>query len=257
MKKISVLFAFLALLFADLALAQGLAVVTSVTGSAQVQTGSASPRALRQGDEVRQGDTVATAARSSLVLKFDDGEVAALSQNSRMTITAYQYQPEARTGNVLLSLITGGMRAITGLIGHTQPERVAYRAAATTIGIRGTTVDIVTDGGDKVVVTVSEGVISISYAGKTATVAAGQGALAADNTITTGTAASIFSQLTPAMQDGIRNLDALISAINAAGAGEPRQGGDEGVGQATAGPTGGPTVTIGNSTGGGGSSSQH
>lgn len=163
-KKVSVLLAFVALLFADLALAQGAAVVTTATGTAQTQTGSGTPRALRVGDRVLQGDTVSTGAGSSLVLKFDDGEVTALSQNSRMTITAYQYEPTSQKGNMLLSLVTGGMRAITGLLGRNTPDRVAYRAATTTIGIRGTDVSIATDG-TNVVISVTSGEIIVTFNG--------------------------------------------------------------------------------------------
>jgi hypothetical protein len=164
-KKLSVLFAFVALLFAQFALAQGFGVVTNLVGMANVQTGRDTPRALRMGDEVRQGDTISTGANSSVVLKFDDGEVAALTQNSRMTITAYQYEHTSGNGNILLSLVTGGMRAITGLLGHAHPDRVAYRAATATIGIRGTDVSWATDGQD-VVVAVNSGTITLTVAGQ-------------------------------------------------------------------------------------------
>ncbi len=70
-----------------------------------------------------QGDTVFTGPASSVVLKFDDGQVAALSANSRMQVTAYAYNPETRTGNVLLSLVVGGMRA------HHRPHRPQPAAA--------------------------------------------------------------------------------------------------------------------------------
>jgi hypothetical protein len=260
MKKLSVLLAFLTLLFAGFALAQGAAVVTSVTGSAQVQTGSSAARSLRQGDEVRQGDTVATAANSSLVLKFDDGEVAALTQNSRMTITAYQYQPEARTGNVLLSLITGGMRAITGLIGRTQPERVAYRAATTTIGIRGTDIDVVTDG-TNVAVHVHDGIITFTYQNQTVTVNAGQAAFTNNGRLTEGAMSQIRGQVGPNLQASFGGLDGLIEAINAAAPGQAR-GGSQGQGQGQGqGMSSAPPVYIGTPStapggGGGGSASQ-
>ena len=54
MKKLSVFLALFALFFAELALAAG-AVVTSTTGTVSVQTGQASPRTLRTGDQVAQG----------------------------------------------------------------------------------------------------------------------------------------------------------------------------------------------------------
>jgi len=172
MKKISVLLALLALFCANLAFAAG-AIVTSLNGSAQVQTGSQTPRTLREGDTVNQGDTVFTGGASSLVLKFDDGQVAALTSNSRMTVTGYQYNATASSGSVLLSLITGGMRTITGLIGHRNPSNVTYRAATATIGIRGTDVTFATQG-NEVLVTVSDGSVSVTIDGKSYTVSAGQ-----------------------------------------------------------------------------------
>src|SRR5882672_4797013 len=168
MKKISVLLALMALFFTDLALAAG-AVATSVTGAVQVQTGTGAPRPVRQGDEFLQGETISTGANSAAVLKFDDGQVVALTSNSRMTITAYQYNPATESGNMLLSLVTGGMRAITGLIGRRTPNQVAYRAATATIGIRGTDGTIVTNGTD-VVVTVNDEVMTITMGNQVLTV---------------------------------------------------------------------------------------
>lgn len=214
MKTISVLLALMALLFTDLALAAS-AVVTSLTGSVQVQTGSATPRTLRQGDEVAQGDTIATGPASSVVLRFDDGQVAALTANSRMQITAFTYNAPARTGNILLSLVVGGMRAITGLIGHNQPNNVNFRAATATIGIRGSDGMIVTDG-TSVVVTVTDGAFTFTYAGETIVIPAGRGAFGADGRVTPGTAAEIFNRLPPAFQNAIGGLQGLTEAINAA-----------------------------------------
>ena len=227
MKKISVLLAFLAMTFAGWAFANS-AVVTSTTGVAQVQVGTAAARALRVGDEIQQGATVSTGANSSLVLKFDDGQVAALTSNSRMAITAYQYNAQSGAGNVLLSLIDGGMRAITGLIGKRNPERVAYRAATATIGIRGTDVTIATSKGD-VTVTVTEGVITFTFAGKTIVIPAGQGVNARkDGNFQTGAAAQIFQQLPPELATDVNGLAGLQAAIERAAAGTPRSGGEDG-----------------------------
>jgi hypothetical protein len=221
MKKLSVLLALMALAFAEAAFATG-ATVTSLTGTAQVQSGTAAPRALRQGDEVVQGDTVSTGAASSVVLKFDDGQVAALTANSRMQVTAYAYNPQARTGNVLLSLVVGGMRAITGLIGHNQPSNVNFRAATATIGIRGSEGDMVTDGANAVSVTVSSGEFTFTYEGRTVNIPAGRGAFGADGKVTEGTAQEIYNRLPPAFRDALSGLQGLIDAINAAGPGTPK-----------------------------------
>jgi hypothetical protein len=252
MKKISVLLALFALAFTELAFAS--AVVTSLTGTVQVQVGSAQGRSLRQGDRVNQGDTVSTGSASSVVLRFDDGEVAALTSNSRMTITSYQYNPSAGTGSVLLSLLDGGMRAITGLIGKNSPDRVSYRAATATIGIRGTDVTIVTSSGN-VVVSVNDGVISFTFNGQTVVIPAGQAVHARpDGTMSRGSINQIQSQLsqTPAGQAILTALGGIVgltNAINQAFPGTPPRG-DQ---QPGTGPTTGPTPgTPGGPPGGGG-----
>jgi hypothetical protein len=173
MKKISVLLGLLALFCVHLAFAAGGALITSLNGTAQAQTGSAAPRTLREGDTVYQGDTVITGSGSSVVLKFDDGQVAALTGNSRMTVTNYDYNASSGGGNVFLSLITGGMRTITGLIGHRNPSNVTYRAATATIGIRGTDVTFATQG-NEVVVEVTDGSVTVSVNGTSYTLTKGE-----------------------------------------------------------------------------------
>lgn len=223
MKKLSVFLALLALFFADLALAAG-AVITSTTGSVSVQTGQASARPLRTGDQVAQGDTVITGANSAAVMKFDDGQVVAMTANSRMQVTAYQYNPQTESGNVLLSLVSGGMRAITGLIGRRAPNQVAYRAATATIGIRGTDTTIATADGN-VVVTVSEGAVSFSFQGQTLTINAGEAVLARPGQpVVRGTVAQVTAQAPAAIQQAVQQQAALITAVNNANPGQPPQG---------------------------------
>lgn len=234
MKKLSALLALWVLLFAGLALANT-ATITAARGTVQAQAGTAPARVLRVGDLVRQGDTVITGAASSAVLRFEDGQVSALTANSRMTITAYQYNPQTQSGNILLSLIDGGMRAITGLIGNRTPSNVAYRAASATIGIRGTDVTIVTAQGN-VVVTVNAGVISFQRVnvttgqpiGQPTTVNAGEAAAAlASGQVSTGTAAEVAATVAAALPPAISAelqastsaMDQLAGAIQAAASG--------------------------------------
>ena len=219
MKKLAAFVALVTLFFAGLALANT-ATLTAVTGSVQAQAGTAPARALRTGDVVRQGDTIVTGQGSSAVLKFEDGQIAALTANSRMTITAYQYNPTSQSGNVLLSLIDGGMRAITGLIGRRSPDNVAYRAATATIGIRGTDVTIVTAQGN-VIVTVTEGVISFAFPGKPAVVIpAGQGVNArTDGSFQQSAIATILSTLSPAESAAIGGITTLSAAVTQAASG--------------------------------------
>jgi hypothetical protein len=253
MKKISVLLALFALAFTEFVFAS--AVVTSMTGTAQVQVGSGTARPLREGDRLNQGDTISTGAASSVVLKFDDGSVSALTANSRMTITTFQYNPQTSTGNVLLSLLDGGMRALTGLIGKNSPDKVSYRAATATIGIRGTDVTIVTAAGN-VVVSVTDGAVSFTFNGQTVTIPAGQAVHARpDGTFSRGTINQIQSQLsqTPLGNQvlaALGGLSGLTNAINQAAPGTPPR---QSPPQPGTGPATGPTPgTPGGSSGGGG-----
>lgn len=238
MRKISVLLALAVLFVAHAAFAK--AVVTSATGNVQAQAGTGTARALRLGDEVNQGDTVSTGPASSVVLRFEDGQVAALTANSRMTVTAYQYNAQARSGNILLSLVTGGMRAITGLIGRAAPDRVSYRAANATIGIRGTDINVATVR-DIVVAIVTEGEISVTIGDKTYIVKAGEGINArTDGTFQRGAAEEIVRQLPPDLVILINGVNGLAAEIRRAAQGAVRF---DGTPNSPAGPQGG-----GNST---------
>jgi len=239
MKKISFLLALVAGLATQLALA-GAAVVTNLNGTAQVQSGTAAPKALRLGDEVNQGDSVSTGADSGVVLKFDDGEVATLTANSRMTVTQYQYNAQSGSGNIQLSLDNGGMRAVTVLIVKKSPDNVTYRAGAATIGILGTTVDIVSSKG-KVSASVESGEISFAMGSEKHKVPAGQAVYGTDGKITQASAEAIFAQLPQDMKDFIGNLHTLMVALNEA------SGATSGTGRINA-------ITGTSATGGGGGS---
>jgi hypothetical protein len=229
----------------------------SVSGDVTAQTGGASPRLVRQGDTLRAGDTVITGANSSAVLKFEDGQIAALSANSRMLIAASEYNAQAQTGNIALTLLRGGMRAITGLIGRSQPSRVTYKAGNYTIGIRGTDVNIATDGGNAVV-TVTEGLISFTFGTTTITVPAGEGVNArADGTFQQAAIATIVQQLqaTPegrALLNSIQGLGTIQAAVAQAASGQAGTITPSGPATGT-GPTPGPGAPSG--SGGGGSAS--
>ncbi|MGE0357608.1 MAG: FecR domain-containing protein [Burkholderiales bacterium] len=248
-------------MLAALATSNALANATafSVSGNVSAQAGVAAARVVRQGDTLRAGETVSTGPRSSAVLRFEDGQIAALGANSRMVIQAFEYDAQAKSGNILLNLLQGGMRAVTGLIGRAQPQRVTYRAGNYTIGIRGTDVNIATDGGNAVV-TVTEGLISFSFGTQTITVPAGDGVNAkSDGSFQAAAIATIVEQLQATPQgrqllDSIQGLQSIQDAVARAAAGQagtltPGEGFASGFVGATPGPTG-PT-----GAGGGGSAS--
>jgi hypothetical protein len=167
------------------------AVVTELVGTAQRIPDGAAPIALKNGDAINERDTVQTGENSGVVLRFEDGQRATIGASSRMTVNAYTYDlKDPAKSNVLLSLLTGSMRAITGLIGKSRPDKVAFRAGTATIGIRGTDVTFATTGGD-VVVSVNDGVISFTFGGRTVEVQRGQAVLTQNGQLTQGTIEAI------------------------------------------------------------------
>jgi hypothetical protein len=233
-KLVSVVFALFTLAFAELALAS--AVVTTASGTTEVQTGSAPARPLRIGDRVNQGDTVSTGGASSLVLKFDDGQVTALTSNSRLTVTTFQYAPDSQRGNVLLSLISGGMRMVSGLIGKNQPQNVAIRAVTATIGIRGTDISVSLQGGN-VLLSVNDGVATFTVGTQTVTVPVNTGAFLGPNgQVSQGTINQLAAQLGntaagQAVLNQLGGLQGLTQEINKAIPGTPPSGQGQGQGQ--------------------------
>jgi len=128
-----------AVLLAPLAaLAQGQ--VQHLSGTLHVQRADGSIRLLSEQSKVLQGDVVSTERDSYAQIKFTDGGQVTLRPNSQIRIEGYQFsEKEPEKDNFVFSLLKGGMRAITGLIGH-RANRDAYRlrTATATVGIRGT-----------------------------------------------------------------------------------------------------------------------
>jgi len=224
------------------------ATATSVSGSVSAQTGAAAARAVRQGDTLRAGDTVITGAGASAVLKFEDGQIAALGPNSRMVIQTFEYNAQSQSGNIVLNLITGGMRAITGLIGKASPQRVTYKAGNYTIGIRGTDVNIASNQGN-VVVTVNDGSITFTVGGQSYTVSAGNGAFMSGTTVRTDTITAIVNYVQanqPALNTQLQGAQGVAVPITVPGA--PPTSGQPGATGTFSG-----TITTPPGSGGGGS----
>jgi hypothetical protein len=153
------------------------ATLVELKGAAQAIPAVGAPRDLRQGDSINQGETVATKAMTTAVIRFEDGQVVALTQNSRFAITNYTYNKmEPAKSNVLFTLLDGGMRAVTGLIGKAKPDNVTYKAANATIGIRGTDVVFAINGND-LVISVVDGKVKFSMGNQSVDIGKQEGAV--------------------------------------------------------------------------------
>lgn len=89
------------------------------------------------GEQVHEGETLATAPKAELHLKMADGASIIVRERTKLTITAYVADGGAQDRS-LLDLAEGALRAITGWIGKHNRNNYAVRTPLVTIGVRGT-----------------------------------------------------------------------------------------------------------------------
>lgn len=91
---------------------------------------------------VFSGDTLETDKQSSVRLQMADKSYFALTQNSIFRIDKFDMPAlisrQKAPGVALLSLLKGGLRAISGLIGHSRGDNFLLTTPVATMGIRGT-----------------------------------------------------------------------------------------------------------------------
>jgi len=113
---------------------------TSVEGTAYVTRADGRQTILARGTALGVGDALSTTRNSTVRLRFTDGGETAVRPDSRITVQAYNYsRDEPQSDSLILGLLKGGLRAITGSIGK-RGNLDAYKlnVNTATIGIRGT-----------------------------------------------------------------------------------------------------------------------
>jgi hypothetical protein len=98
------------------------------------------------GDLVYQGDIVATGGDGRVGINFTDGSSFNLSNNARMALDEFVYDPKSASNSTLFSLTKGTFTFVAGKVAKTGDMKVDTPVA--TMGIRGTTprVEISDDG---------------------------------------------------------------------------------------------------------------
>jgi hypothetical protein len=140
-----------------------------VTGS----RGVSAAQPVRKDMNLENNTTITTGAKSYAVLKFEDGTVVVLKENSAFQVQDYRYNAKApERSNVLFNLARGGLRMITGLISSKNRDALKVATPTATIGIRGT--EFLAELVNPLIVQVVSGVLSVTNAAGVVTVAAGQ-----------------------------------------------------------------------------------
>jgi hypothetical protein len=130
----------LALLFAPpLALASTAGTVTHLSGTLSAKRTDGTSKVLSVKSEVLQGDILTTEQNTYARVKFADGSEVVLRPNSQIVVAAFNYDSaQPASDSMVLNLLKGGLRALTGIIGKRNRDNVTYNTPTATIGIRGT-----------------------------------------------------------------------------------------------------------------------
>lgn len=120
--------------------AQVAGVVVQASGAMSARSPSGTVKALQVKSEVESGDTLVTAAGAYAVVRFIDNSELALKPGTTVTIEQFAFD-EARpdADRAAYTLVKGGLRSITGLLGKRNKDKFAMKTPSATIGIRGTT----------------------------------------------------------------------------------------------------------------------
>lgn len=114
--------------------------ITQLSGTLSVRKADGSVRILSQRSQIQSGDTVNTAQDSYAQIKFTDGGQVTLKPNTAVKIDNFKFAEEKPAeDSFVYSLIKGGLRAVTGIIGKRSRDKYELGTATATIGIRGTT----------------------------------------------------------------------------------------------------------------------
>ena len=113
--------------------------VQFVSGQVQATNSAGQTRDLHKGDAVHESDTVTTSKNASAQIKMRDDGMIAVRPDSQLKFDSFVFMgKEDGTERSFFSLLKGGFRAITGLIGQQNKPNYRITTVASTIGIRGT-----------------------------------------------------------------------------------------------------------------------
>ena len=160
--------------------AAGAGRIDYVSGTVSALAPDGRSRALAKGAEINPGETIDTGSGRAQV-RFSDGAQVSLQPQSQFRVDDYKFAGRvdgSETG--FFSLLKGGMRTITGLIGSGNRQNYKVTTNVATIGIRGT--EFVISYGNGITVSTGEGVVEVCNAAGCLILNSGDSAVVVDNT---------------------------------------------------------------------------
>jgi len=111
--------------------------IKTVKGDVNIVRNGSSIRALPK-MQLKAMDQVVTGSNSSIGIVLADDTLLAYGPSTTSELKEFRYDPIKQDGNLLVSLLKGSLRFVTGLLGKKDPSSVGISLPSTTIGARGT-----------------------------------------------------------------------------------------------------------------------
>jgi len=113
--------------------------ITHLSGVLTAKRADGSAKLFSVKSEVMEGDTLTTEQDTYARIKFADNSEVVLRPNSQLKVASYSFnQAKPESDSVILDMLRGGLRSVTGLIGRRSRDAVRVNTVTATIGIRGT-----------------------------------------------------------------------------------------------------------------------
>ena len=167
--------------FPGLAMGAGVARVDFAVGEVTAVAPDGRSRALARGSEIDVGETVAT-RQGRAQLRFADGAYMSLQPQTEFKVEEFKYSGTGKpheSDNIVMNLLKGGLRTITGFIGRANRKNYRLRTDVATIGIRGTEYSVRYT--NSIEVFCADGSILVQNEGGTLQLSGGQGGYVASN----------------------------------------------------------------------------
>lgn len=146
-------------------------------GDVQAVTPAGASRTLAKGARIVSGETIRT-KDGRAQLRFDDGAIVSLQPDSEFRIDNYQFsgQPDGKERG-FFSLLKGGLRTLTGLVGRANKDNYKVTTSVATVGIRGTEYTLTYLGEESIAIATGEGSIEVCNGGGCAILVSGDSAI--------------------------------------------------------------------------------
>lgn len=132
--------------------------VDEMSGEASITRLDGSVEPITIGTPIYQGDVIETSADGAVNISFIDETSFAVSEEARLAIDEYVFDPMTEAGTQNFSVLKGVFVFTSGLIGRDDPDDVNIDTPSGSIGIRGTIIAGNVDTGE---ITVVEGAIVV------------------------------------------------------------------------------------------------